>query len=153
MYSNDWRADEHPEREPTSRQEITNLLRVVERDLRQARVPGLEPDGRFIFAHNAALQLPTVYLRLHGVRISSAGRHARTFRALQDLLPPTVGRYTVEFDRARRKRHTLMYDQAGAASQHEAEELVEAAEEFHRWLIQEISTRFPEHAPEDRPEA
>ncbi len=148
MHSNDWPADEYLEREPTSRQEIANLLRLVERDLKQAHVPGLEPDGRFTFAYNAALQLATACLRLHGVRISSAGRHARTFRVLQDLLPPAVGRYAVEFDQARRKRHTLIYDQAGAVSQREVEGLRQAAEEFQRWLIQEIRGRFPEYDPE-----
>ena len=38
--------------EPTSREEITNLLRLVERDLAQAEIKSLYPDGRFTFAYN-----------------------------------------------------------------------------------------------------
>ncbi len=38
--------------EPTSREEITNLLRLVERDLAQAEIKSLYPDGRFTFTYN-----------------------------------------------------------------------------------------------------
>lgn len=50
--------------EPTLREEITNLLRLVERDLAQAEIRSLYPDGRFAFAYNAALQLATAFLRV-----------------------------------------------------------------------------------------
>ena len=49
-------------------------------------VSELDPDGWFAFAYNAALQLATAYLRLHGLRVPATGRHAPTFRELHDLI-------------------------------------------------------------------
>lgn len=136
-------------REPTSREEIQSLLRLAERDLYQAEIPGLYPDGRFAFAYNAALQLATACLRLHHIRIGSRARHARTFQELKKLLPPEKQHFALDFDRARRKRNTLMYDQAGAVSEHEAMELLAEVREFQEWLLRELKARFPQYAPED----
>ena len=61
--------DDDLHHEPTSRAEITNLLRLVERDLAQAEIKDLYPDGRFAFAYNAALQLATAFLRVQHIRI------------------------------------------------------------------------------------
>ena len=36
--------------EPTSREEIAGLFRLAKRDLAQAKIRGLYPDGRFAFA-------------------------------------------------------------------------------------------------------
>lgn len=98
-------------REPTSREEIQGLLRLAERDLVQAKVPGLYPDGRFAFAYNAALQLATAYLRLHHIRVRASHHHLRTSQELEVLLPSEQRQFALDFERARRKRHKLMYDQ------------------------------------------
>ncbi len=116
--------DDELHHEPTSREEIANLLRLVERDLAQAEVESLYPDGRFAFAYNAALQLATAFLRVQHIRIGAHSHHARTFRELKRLLPPEQRRFALDFDRARRKRNTLMYDQAGAISDYEVQELI-----------------------------
>ena len=135
--------------EPTSREEIANLLRLVRRDLVQADIRSLYPDGRFAFAYNAALQLATVFLRLQQIRIGAHSHHVRTFRELKRLLPPEQRRFALEFERARRKRHTLMYDQAGAISDREVQELIAEVKEFHEWLFHELSTRFREYLPDE----
>lgn len=41
----------------TSNEEIGNLLRVIERDLKDAKVEGLSSDRKFAIAYNAVLQL------------------------------------------------------------------------------------------------
>ena len=134
--------------EPTSREEIANLLRLVRRDLAQADIRSLYPDGRFAFAYNAALQLATIFLRLQQIRIGAQSHHARTFRELKRLLPPEQRRFALDFERARRKRNTLMYEQAGAISDREVQELIAEVKEFHGWLLREISTRFKEFSPD-----
>ena len=110
--------------EPTSREEIQGLLRLAERDLTQAKISGLYPDGRFAFAYNAALQLATAYLRLHHIRVRASRHHLRTSQELEALLPSEQRQFALDFERARRKRHKLMYDQAGVVSEAEAEALI-----------------------------
>jgi len=136
--------------EPTSRKEIQGLLRLAERDLTQAKIPGLYPDGRFAFAYNAFLQLATAYLRLHHIRIGSSSHHIRTFQALEDLLPKERREFALDFDRARRKRHALTYDQAGVVSEHEAQELIEEVNEFREWFLKELTAHFPQYSPDNR---
>ena len=73
--------------QPTSRQEIENLLGIVERDRSQAHLEGLHPDIRFELLYNAALQLATIVLRLNGLRVGRTGHHRETFRATQEFVP------------------------------------------------------------------
>ena len=133
-------------REPTSREEIQGLLRLAERDLVQAKVPGLYPDGRFAFAYNAALQLATAYLRLHHIRVRASCHHLRTSQELEVLLPSEQRQFALDFEHARRKRHRLMYDQAGVVSEAEAEALIVAVQEFRAWLRKELVERFADYA-------
>ena len=133
-------------REPTSRKEIQRLLRLAERDLIQAKVPGLYPDGRFAFAYNAALQLATAYLRLYHVRVRGSYHHLHTAQELKTLLPHGQRQFGLVFEQARRKRHKLMYDQAGVASEAEAQALITAVQEFRDWLCKELAERFPAYA-------
>jgi len=132
--------------EPTSREEIQGLLHLAERDLVQANVPGLFPDGRFAFAYNAALQLATAYLRLHHIRVRASRHHLRTSQELETLLPSEQRQFALDFEHARRKRHKLMYDQAGVVSEAEAEALIAAVQEFRAWLREELVERFADYA-------
>lgn len=134
--------------EPTSRKEITNLLHLVERDLAQAQISGLYPDGRLAFAYNAALQLATAFLRVQQIRVGALSHHARTFRELKRLLPEEQRQFALDFDRARRKRNRLMYDQAGAISDDEARDFIVEVKEFQEWISHELSTRFREYLPD-----
>jgi len=42
-----------------------------------------------------------------------------------------------------------MYDQAGAISDREVQELIAEVKEFHEWLFHELSTRFREYLPDE----
>ncbi|MCK4411040.1 hypothetical protein KAV67_02030 [Candidatus Bipolaricaulota bacterium] len=121
-------------RQETSADEIHALLRVVERDLEQAEVTGLYPDGRYAFVYNAALQLATIVLRLKGLRIGAPGHHRETFHVVEPLVPEAMRSIVAEFEHARRKRNTVMYDQAGTISEHEVNDLREAVKEFASWV-------------------
>jgi hypothetical protein len=50
----------------TSREEIQNLLGIVERDLRDSRAEGISNDWRFAIAYNAALQAAAAALARPG---------------------------------------------------------------------------------------
>jgi hypothetical protein len=124
----------------TSREEVANLLAIVERDLSQCRLPGLDPDWRHNIAYNAVLQLGNLALRASGYR---ARREAQHYRVLQSL-EYTAGcdRRTIQrLDRARKRRNFSEYDARGMISDQEAEEVINLAEALRAaigtWLEQE----------------
>ena len=135
-------------RQPTSAEEIHALLRLAERDLQQAEVPGLYPDGRFSFAYNAALQLATATLRLYQIRVGASSHHVRTFEELRRVLPDEKREFALEFERARRKRHMLTYEQAGGVSESEAQNLILRVHEYQAWLFEYINSNFPRYLKE-----
>ena len=65
----------------TSRQEIQNLLVMVERDLLAAKTENLVSDWRFGIAYNAALKLCTILLYAEGYRPEKNQAHYRILQA------------------------------------------------------------------------
>jgi len=122
------------EKQPTSPNEIRALLGLVKHDLAQAETPGLLPDGRYVFLYNAALQLATTVLRLHDVRVGQAGHHRETFHAVGEFVPSELRCSVTHFERSRRMRHRLTYDQAGAVSKTDADGLRESVGVFAEWV-------------------
>lgn len=135
-------------RQATSADELRALFRVVERDLEQAEVPGLYPDGRYAFIYNAALQLATIVLRLRGLRVVAPGHHRETFHVVEPFVPEAMQSIVAEFEHARRKRNTVMYDQAGTISEHEVNDLREAVKEFAAWVRVKASASLANHDDE-----
>jgi hypothetical protein len=71
-------------REPTSKQEIRELLNVVARNLSDAAASGLSEDGRYDFAYGAFRTLAAIVVRASGYRIKAmGGSHKCTFEALE----------------------------------------------------------------------
>ena len=67
-------------REPASRTEIEELRALAKRNLREASLEGLSPDGCFSFAYDAARILATIAIRASGYRIKkTGGAHYNTF--------------------------------------------------------------------------
>src|SRR5207248_7255710 len=70
--------------EPTSRDEIKNLLTIVDRDLKDANVAAVSQDRRFEAAYNATRTAATLALRASGYRTSTQiGHHQRTIESLE----------------------------------------------------------------------
>jgi hypothetical protein len=69
----------------TSREEIGNLLSIVERDLSDAE-SSISADRRFSIAYNAALKLCTILLYTQGYRPLHGSHHYRTIIALPLIL-------------------------------------------------------------------
>ena len=61
-----------------SREEIGNLLALIERDLADSAITGLTPDWRLNIAYNAAIQCATTALAASGYRASREAHHVRT---------------------------------------------------------------------------
>ena len=127
-------------RDPTRRVapsqiELGRLLAIADRDLSQAKTSDLHSDTGFSLAYNAALQLATIVLRLHGVRVRKTAFHARTFAELKARLPEDHHDAADFFDRARRKRNKAAYEQVNVVSESEVKDLIKQTHSFREWVV------------------
>jgi uncharacterized protein (UPF0332 family) len=129
----------------TSLQELSDLRNVVERDLQDAGVTALSADRRFATAYNAILQLAKMVIACAGYRVVGPAHHLTSFEAVEVAMGAAVSALVAYFDTCRRKRNQVDYDRINAATETEAEDLIEKAEEFRdlveKW-IREHHSRY-----------
>ena len=130
----------------TSRQELDDLRDVVERDLHDAAVTALSADRRFATAYNAVLQLGKMVIACNGYRVVGPGHHLTTFEAVEIAMGSSVSALAAYFDTCRRKRNQVDYDRANAATETEAEDLLNKADEFHDLVEKWILKHHPRYA-------
>ena len=128
----------------TSRQEVQDLLAIVDRDLKDAKVPHISSDWRFGIAYNAALKLCTILLYTQGYRSGSGSHHMRTIAAL-----PHIGNLRTQtdadyLDTCRRKRNIVEYDYTGGATDNDADELIKFSRELQEDLVHWLRSNYPE---------
>ena len=126
----------------TNSQEISDLLQVADRDLKDCETRGLSADWQLGIAYNAALQTATTALAACGFR---SGRDAHHHRVIQSL------RYTIgadpslvnQFDQYRKKRNIGGYDMAGMISQNEADGMKTLAKQFRKEVEEWLRRNHP----------
>ena len=126
----------------TSKKEIENLLALVRRDIKDARVEGLSSDRRFACAYNAGLQLATILLYCKGYKPEGAGHYFTVFQAMKIIMRTDYYALADYFDSCRSKRNITDYDYAGAISDSEAEELIGEAEKFLKITINWLKKNY-----------
>lgn len=135
-----WLAEGQLRAHKTNRDEIQGLLELVRRDLKDAAVPALSIDRRFLIAYEAALTLATIPLYCAGYETYGKGHHWLTFRLLLEVMGGEYSDLAQYFDQCRTKRNVGTYDRGGQISQSEVDELIEEVETFQDlvvdWLIQ-----------------
>jgi len=110
----------------TSRQEISHLLNLIDRDLKDCRNVTLSCDWRFNIAFNAALQCAKTALAASGFPSAKGSHHYRVIYSLEH----TIGadKKTIhKLDAFRKKRNASEYNHAGTVSTAELEEMIAAA--------------------------
>ncbi len=128
-------AERRIEKLPPDKREIDELWSLAKRNLTDAALDGLSPEGRFEFAYNAARTLATIAIRADGYRVkSTGGHHWNTFIALEVAMGASIVKMAAYFDQCRQKRNDALYDTANAISETEANELLEKTEEFSSTL-------------------
>ena len=134
----------------TKPSEISDLLQIVDRDLEDARERHISNDWRFGIAYNAALKLCTILLYAEGYRSERALQHYRTIQSLPLILGENRKDDAQYLDVCRSKRNIVEYDQIGAVSEQDADELIEFCcelrEDVLNWLREshpELIKRFP----------
>jgi uncharacterized protein (UPF0332 family) len=139
---NQWADDGWLKPHRTSRKEINSLLRIVERDLNDAR-GDISSDWRFGIAYNAALKLCTILLYAEGYRPSRELQHYRTLAALPEILGEAKKADAEYLDDCRKKRNIVEYDYVGGASESDADELIVFVKEFRDEVITWLKKKHP----------
>jgi uncharacterized protein (UPF0332 family) len=127
----------------TSRQEIRDLLQIVQRDLQDAQGE-LSADWRFGIAYNAALKLCTILLYAEGYRPEKTLQHYRTIQALPLIMGGVRQGDADYLNACRAKRNKAEYDRIGVVSDAEAEELIGFVREFREVVLGWLRKRYPE---------
>jgi len=136
-------ANNEVQRHKTSKNELDKLRAVIARDLGDASLDGISADRRFVTAYNAALQAAKMAIACAGYRVAGAGHHRVSFEVLRLAMGKPAGPYCDYFDRCRRKRNVIDYDDAFVASGTEAAEIVMKAKEFVLLVEHWIATAHP----------
>lgn len=136
-------ANKEVQRHKTSKQELDKLRAVISRDLADASLDRVSADRRFATAYNAALQASKMAIACAGYRVMGAGHHRISFEVARLAIGKAAAPYSDYFDRCRRKRNVIDYDDAFVATETEAMEIVTKAEEFIAVLEQWIAKTHP----------
>lgn len=130
-------------KEPTSKEEISDLLKMVERDIRiSGEVSDL--DWSFGIVYNAALKLANILLRASGYRTSGQGHHMNAFLLVPEFLGQDRKDDADYLDSCRRKRNIVEYDRVGAVSQTDVEEIREFVKEFQSDVMEWLKENYSE---------
>jgi len=120
MSFSDWERNGWVVKHRTSRQEIHDLLHVVDRDLADSAAEGLSADWRMNIAYNAALQAATAALAAAGYRPSREAHHYRVIQSLRETIGAAAS-VVATFDAFRKKRNISGYERIGLVSDADAE--------------------------------
>ena len=142
----DWLASRWIVAHEPSREEIADLLAVVDRDLADAAIPRLSDDWRLSIAYSAALQLATLALVAEGYRPGRERAHERAILSLRDtvgIVPATVDL----LDTVRRKRNQNSYEHVGTTSAAEAAELYKFVSSLRGDVVRWLRKKHPGLCP------
>ena len=126
----------------TSPQEISDLLSVADRDLKDSSATSISPDWQLAIAYNAALQAATAALYASGFR---AAREAHHYRVIQSLAHTIQAKPNLinQLDKFRKKRNIGGYEAAGRISQQEADEMKKLAKDLYGRIVQWLNQNHP----------
>jgi uncharacterized protein (UPF0332 family) len=124
----------------SGKKEISDLLRIIDRDLQDA-AGNISSYWRFGIAYNAALKLCTILLYAEGYRPEKALQH---YRAIQSL-PLVLGSHhepdAKYLDTCRNKRNVVEYDYVGGITEEDVDELIAFVKELREEVIQWLTER------------
>ena len=117
--------------------EITQLLGLADRDLKDSQAKDLTDDWKLTIAYNSALQSATAALLACGYRASREMHHYRVIGSLAFTINANVDLIS-KLDKFRKKRNISDYEIAGSVTEGEAKETLRLAKELRKevagWL-------------------
>ena len=127
----------------TSKKEITDLLKIVDRDLKDAE-GGVSDDWRFGIAYNAALKLCLILLLAEGFRPEKTLQHYRPIQALPLILGKEKKADAEYLDACRSKRNIVEYDYVGTVTEEDVRELIEFGNELRITVLDWLRKHHPD---------
>lgn len=113
-------ANHEVKQHKTSKAELDKIRVAIRRDLADASLKGLSPDRQFATAYNAALRTTKMAIACAGYRVTAgAGHHRISFEAVRLAVGKAADQHGDYFDRCRRKRNIIDYDDANVATETE----------------------------------
>ena len=129
----------HPFR--ATREEIAKVMDIAKRDLDDAeKARGTSLDWTYSIAYNAVLQACRAYMFHMGYRPASSGAHKATFEFMQIAVDEPRKKTIDYFDRVRKKRHRVIYEEPGLITEKEAQQLIKKAKEFLDYVSGKLSS-------------
>ena len=133
--------------EPTSAQEISDLLSIVRRDLADAEVEAISDDRRFEAAFSAARTVANIALRACGYRTTTQpGHHQKTIESLEFTMQ-AGSRLIQKLRVLSKKRNATSYDSAGNVSEYELEQVIQVASDLHQTVLTWLRKTHPDLMP------
>jgi uncharacterized protein (UPF0332 family) len=122
-----------------TRDEIDKAMEIAIRDLNYSKhVLSENLDWAYSIAYNAVLQACRAFIFHQGYRPASAEAHKITLAFMQFEVDPQLKESVSYFDRVRKKRHRVIYDEIGLVSEKEAQQLIEKSTEFITWVEEKL---------------
>ena len=122
-------------KQESSKDEIADLLKIVERDLEDSAQTEISNDWQFGIAYNAALKLANILVRASGYRVKGQGHHMNTIAMIHLILGPHKKDDSEYLDTCRRKRNIVEYDCVGGATSEDVKELREFVKDFQKEVL------------------
>lgn len=127
----------------TDKNEIANLLAIVDRDMEDAAADGISDDWKFGIAYNAALKLATIMLYAAGFKPEKNLAHYRTLLAIEFTIGVHRKDDAAYLDACRVKRNIVEYDNIGGASHAEAIELLDFVKGLKEEVLEILAEKYP----------
>lgn len=130
--------------EPSSPEEIKDLLGIVARAFNDAKVTAISEDLRFQAAFSAALTAANIALRASGYRTKvQTGHHQKIVESLE-LTLKSDPRLIQKMKVFSKKRNATSYDSAGGVSQQELEQAIKLAGDLRKSVVAWLNEHHPE---------
>jgi uncharacterized protein (UPF0332 family) len=123
-------------------EEIDKALQISRRDMETSlRIRDEDSDWSYNIAYNAILQACKAFLFFKGYRASTSEAHKATLAFMLETVDEPWHTKIEYFDRVRKKRHRLVYDEIGLVSQTELTNLLNEAKAFIDFIKEVITNK------------
>jgi len=137
--------------EPTSPEEIKDLITSSDSYLTDSRSTGISIGLRFNAAYQSALLSAKAALRACGYRTVRGGGHHNLIIFSLPLTIGTDSQMSIDFQTFSHKRHRAFYESIESVSEQELREMIELAEDLRQRVEEWLKANHPELLEESLP--
>jgi uncharacterized protein (UPF0332 family) len=124
----------------SDRKQVERSLKLAKRDLKSAEnlLESGDADWAFAIAYNAMLQAGRALMFSQGFRPRGEFKHVSVVKYVRGISPSFAQRLLDSFDRSRKRRHRVVYDDVDTVSEEEVKRAISVAGEF----LEEVEKRI-----------